>query len=181
MDPAYPVLNGITNDIVFPLSDVLHNSWAIIPKASNLEYTEYLPGSRAIYDNAVYIGDIGPMLLYSHYKYRLRGAGLSWIYALTQLGTEILPHIERPIQFWIPIFSTRNHTWKLSEECCERYYHSRGWLPFKDVMGDVEMWNPLPRKWVRLGLGQGEDRLVTHEPEDLPFTLPTGVRLARVS
>jgi hypothetical protein len=173
MDPAYPVTNDLTYELVFPIPDVLDNSWALIPKCSEIKKQIYLPGSFAIWENAVFIGDIGSMLLYRVHEDFFRGKGFSRIYALAQLGVESTPGRELPIQFWIPIFSSLNHKWQISEESCERYYNSRGWIPFKDVVGDSgHAIDPLPRKWVRIGVSEGEGQLVTHEADTLPFALP---------
>jgi hypothetical protein len=179
MDPAYPVINALTDKLVFPLADVPENSWALIPKCSSIKQDYYIHWSQAIYEQAVFVGDLGLLLFYNAYETLIRGEGFSQIWALAQQGVWISrnPSREFPLQFWTPLYATLNHKWGLGEEYCERYYQSRGWFPFKDVMGS-EQCDPLPRKWVRLGVSEGEGQLVTHEADSLPYFVPVRVHRA---
>lgn len=158
MDRIHPILSALREDeVVFPFRDVPANGWAILPKKSSLDIGFHFSDSRELYDAALMIGSIGPALLYAYVYERRKGPFVG--YALTQFKSA---NPGRPLYMWQPLISYHSQT--VTAEEYQRIYDSRGWYPWLDDNDRQMADNPLPCKWVRLGLGRNEDRFITHEP-----------------
>lgn len=157
MDRITPILSELRQEVVFPFRDVPANGWAILPKKSSLDISFHFSDSRELYDAALMIGSIGPALLYAYLYERQKGPCI--VYALTQFGWAS-PGL--PMYMWQPLISYQGQT--LSSEEYQRIYDSRGWVPWLDSNDHQMADNPLPCKWVRLGIRGNEDRFITHEP-----------------
>lgn len=157
MDRFTPILDMINEKVIFPFRDVPANGWAVVPKKGPLQIGFYFPESRELYDSALMIGGIGFAIFYAYFYERHTGPCI--VYALSQLGW-CSPG--QPMYMWQPLISYYPQTITLEES--QRIYDSRGWLPWLDEHDRQMFDNPLRCKWVRLGFGRNEDRLVTHEP-----------------